>query len=384
MIAHGFPKEFYLADFDIVHYPKQQRTEQSSTENSAPHVFVGSYKISSLRLGGSDDATYTISNQEQSSESRRVISTSLPIEALPSQSPDQMSIILAEAEVLKVACSILDSIPNAPPYYIIINHYHILDCMLDVCLPEDSSEDMKSRVSNIISSFGKWPWSLVNDKLIEIGLDSTLVEHLKKFVSHKGAPKRELSQIGSLFLQLAKDRPHVYAKARRAINHLIQLLATLDDFAVPSNRLSFDASLSSTKEYRSGLVFQVVVVVSEAQVKRHCVALGGRYDDIITDFRSQIPRAPNEDHGNFGCAQAVGLSIAIEKLISIVKRPQETSERVRTADVYVIAEDNLRSAKLQMLSRLWDHNLKTDYIHNPELSLHDQKKKLLCKMAPNI
>jgi len=246
--------------------------------------------------------------------------------------------------------------------------------MLDVCLPEDSSEDMKSRVSNIISSFGKWPWSLVNDKLIEIGLDSTLVEHLKKFVSHKGAPKRELSQIGSLFLQLAKDRPHVYAKARRAINHLIQLLATLDDFAVPSNRLSFDASLSSTKEYRSGLVFQVVVVVSEAQVKRHCVALGGRYDDIITDFRSQIPRAPNEDHGNFGCAQAVGLSIAIEKLISIVKRPQETSERVRTADVYVIAEDNLRSAKLQMLSRLWDHNLKTDYIHNPELSLHDQKK----------
>jgi len=106
-------------------------------------------------------------------------------------SADKLEVILAEAEVLKVATEVMHQFSSfMPPYYIRINHTALLEAIYDMCGIEQDA-DTRSSVSSIIGTLGKSPWSAVRGQLIsELSLTEAVVDDLQRFVQIKGEPKR--------------------------------------------------------------------------------------------------------------------------------------------------------------------------------------------------
>ncbi len=104
---------------------------------------------------------------------------------------DKLEVILAEAEVIKVATEVMDQFSSfMPPYYIRINHTALLEAFYDLCGIEPDI-DTRSSVSSIIGTLGKSPWSAVRGQLIsELSLTEPVVDDLQRFVQIKGEPKR--------------------------------------------------------------------------------------------------------------------------------------------------------------------------------------------------
>ena len=104
---------------------------------------------------------------------------------------DKLEVILAEAEVIKVATEVMDQFSSfMPPYYIRINHTALLEAFYDLCGIEPDVET-RSSVSSIIGTLGKSPWSAVRGQLIsELSLTEPVVDDLQRFVQIKGEPKR--------------------------------------------------------------------------------------------------------------------------------------------------------------------------------------------------
>jgi hypothetical protein len=57
-----------------------------------------------------------------------------------------------------------------------------------------------------------------------------------------------------------------------------------------SQIVMFDPTLSLTGEYKVGLVFQVLVAMGDK--KLNCVAVGGRYDALVSDFEQKRASVP--------------------------------------------------------------------------------------------
>eukprot|EP01122_Echinamoeba_exundans_P017826 TRINITY_DN9778_c0_g1_i1.p1 TRINITY_DN9778_c0_g1~~TRINITY_DN9778_c0_g1_i1.p1 ORF type:complete len:1557 (+),score=338.20 TRINITY_DN9778_c0_g1_i1:220-4890(+) len=198
--------------------------------------------------------------------------------------PKSNGSVLAEAEVLKVAIEIMNKFKSQlPPFYIRINSVRILEAIFDAC-DIDRSSKTRQKIAAIVSTAGKLPWSSVQSQLVrDLGLHENKVEELRRFLQFKGEPKRVISQLGTHFSNFAKASPEVYVKAKRAIRHLFRLLTTLEEFTIDTSQvLLFDPALSLTGEYTSGLVFQVLLIMGDK--KLNCIAVGGRYDAVIQSF----------------------------------------------------------------------------------------------------
>jgi histidyl-tRNA synthetase len=356
-------------------------------------------------------------------------------------SNDKLEVILAEAEVVKVATEVMDQFSSfMPPYYIRINHTALLEAFYDLCGIEPDAET-RSSVSSIIGTLGKSPWSAVRGQLIsELSLTEPVVDDLQRFVQIKGEPKRALSAVESLLSPYTHRYPDACHRARHAVAHTSKLLQAMDDMTVPLTLISFDASMSLTRDFSAGLIFQVVVVMGDHR-KLNCVAVGGRWDRLVdqnthsnepphrnrrhrrsgvdrldkserssertalTESDSEEPSSSNQFSPQNGLASsliekipvsappapvykktnAVGLSFAVDKIIAIKKKrmvqrtaaPQEWPSNVRLFDIFVASPKSLFAERLNITSKLWENDLRVDYWRNRDTSLEEQKRKAI-------
>jgi histidyl-tRNA synthetase len=281
--------------------------------------------------------------------------------------------IMAEAEVIRVAVTTMDSLEDLPPYYVRINHMHLNECIMEICGIEDPQT--RDSINHIIAPLERRElWSLITYRLQqEIGLSDETINTLKNFFQIKGTTQ-VISDLNSFFAQYNGSNRKTTNKATSAIGHLSRLLRVLEDFSVPMSRLYFDTSLVYSKEFITGLNFQIVGVWEIDGKKRlDCLAFGGRYDSLIDYFENNIRNEANDiltDESPYKTI-SVGLTFSVDKILT--RCGTKSDEIPKNLDVFVVSSPSLFSERLHITSRLWLSGIRTDFVRNKATSLLDQQ-----------
>ncbi len=143
-----------------------------------------------------------------------------------------------------------------------------------------------------------------------------------------------------------------------ALKEMGLLFSYLKDLNCLKN-ISFDLSMARGLDYYTGLIFEAILI-SESGKGIGSVCGGGRYDNLVGMFSGKkIP--------------AVGGSVGIERILSILEKKyqQEGSVRTNSCECYVASiGKNLTSNRFEILNKLWDAGIKaeTSYKNTPKTS----------------
>lgn len=272
---------------------------------------------------------------------------------------------LSEAEAIKVVVDILHKSAITDSYEIYVNHANILEAVWawsGVKRPE------RRDVAKLLSSVGCLPpqssdrksrWVHIRRQLMQgLKLPENVVDRLQTVERRwSGCPDEALSRLrGGL-----ADSPLTSS----AIDELSTLQSYLRVWNI-GKHVYVDALMAPVEEYYKGLFFQVNLPKGCCHANSSAgmlLAVGGRYDQLVQQFRT-TPALTS--------VGAVGLSIALEKLI--LAAASEGIEPERGAEVLVCSKGGggLLRERMEVVSELWDGNIKADFVHSLSPSLTEQ------------
>lgn len=234
--------------------------------------------------------------------------------------------MIADAETLKVVSEVLRAL-DVGPFVVKLSHRGILDAILRTCGVDRA---MISTVCSSIDKLDKCAWADVALELAAKGLDAATVDNVARFVTIRGPPSEVLDSLAAMADLDA-------GPALRDMRLLIQYadaLGCMDD-------LVFDLSLARGLDYYTGLIFEAVLVSTDAE---GCgsVAAGGRYDNLVESL------APST---HIPC---VGASIGVDRLCALMKSGD--GEGVRKPPVQVLVAsvgEDMIVPRLRLLKELW-------------------------------
>lgn len=175
----------------------------------------------------------------------------------------------------------------------------------------------QSKFKSICSSVDKLdkePWEKVKKELIDMkGLTEEQCDKLWEFVKLKGSPA-EMMKI------LKEDKPFGDNKLANETIAEMELLFKYTDALEATEFISFDFSLARGLDYYTGLIYEAVLLEGNSLGS---IAGGGRYDGLVGMFSStEIP--------------AVGVSIGIERMFTILEQRAIASKSVRASSTQVL------------------------------------------------
>ncbi|KAI6250314.1 Histidine--tRNA ligase, mitochondrial [Erysiphe necator] len=280
--------------------------------------------------------------------------------------------MLPDAEIVRIASEVFNSLGWKGCYLIKLNHRKILDGIFESCgVPHDNIR----AISSAIDKLDKAPWEEVRKEMVDQkGLDPKIADKIGEYVVQKGQK--------DLLSKLMADENMAENKAARAgMEELDLLFNYLEAFNVMDN-VSFDLSLARGLDYYTGVIFEIVMVdpiCAESNYQTSdiihgvgSIAAGGRYDNLVGMFsgKNQIP--------------CVGISFGVERIFSIVKS-RMTSEnnfdyvRKNAVDCYVMAFGGkgftgLLRERISICTTLWEAGIKAEFLYKIKPKLPNQFK----------
>ncbi|KAH9259429.1 histidine-tRNA ligase [Batrachochytrium salamandrivorans] len=215
--------------------------------------------------------------------------------------------MVPDAECIKVCTEVLDQLgfeKHGLKYEVKVSHRDLLDGVFALCqVPEDNFRQICSAVDKL----DKEPWEVILDEMVNIKhlpMDKALM--LGRFVANQ-QEARDLEHIERLCAESTNES----AKAR--CNQGIASLRKFFDYCalmkVPMANIQFDMTMARGLDYYTGVIFEVVLR-GEGGDDVGSIAGGGRYDNLVGMFSNkQIP--------------CVGISLGVERLITVLQRLQE-------------------------------------------------------------
>ncbi|KAK4173583.1 putative mitochondrial histidyl-tRNA synthetase precursor [Triangularia setosa] len=297
--------------------------------------------------------------------------------------------MIPDAEIIRIINEVFEGLGWQGKYTIKLNSRKILDGIFQVCgVPEASIRPISSAVDKL----DKMPWEDVRKEMVEEkGLAPEVADKIGKYVVLKG--KRELLE------QLQKDEElAANASMQQGFADLDLLFTYLDAFNA-GHSVSFDLSLARGLDYYTGVIYEVVTEGSAPKVSAASaeasaekskkkkgkagededrsddptvgigsVAAGGRYDNLVGMFsgKTQVP--------------CVGISFGIDRIFSIMRANQAKKERKNEVDVFVMAFGGgkdftgLLKERSEIAARLWDANIKAEFLYKVKPKLQNQFK----------
>jgi len=264
--------------------------------------------------------------------------------------------MLPDAECIKVVSEILKSL-DIGDFVIKLNHRKILDGMFEACgVPSDKFRTICSSVDKLDKS----PWAEVKKEMIdEKGLDEASADRIGEYVRFSGG--QEL--VDKL---LADEKLKKVPAAVEGLEGMRLLLKYCTIFGV-TDQILFDLSLARGLDYYTGVIYEAVLKNEKKSKKKDeetvgSIAGGGRYDNLVGMFDAKGKQVP-----------CVGVSIGVERVFAILEAKNAAEKlKLRTSDVQVYvasAHKGLHEKRLEILSKLWDGDIKAEhsYKQNPKL-----------------
>jgi len=246
---------------------------------------------------------------------------------------------MADAEVIAVASAALENV--GVDYKVCLNDRQIAESVLGKF---GLNQDKKVAVMRIIDKLDKSGEEGIVSMLMEMGLDSSLVDQIVAFVSMKGSNEEKLSYVEKLM----GDN-----KCTKDIRDTLNFLA---DYGL-AGRMSVDYSITRGLDYYTGIVFEF----KNASDARIAIGGGGRYDELIGLY------------SNGKSVPAVGVSLGIDRIMEMLGASSSieyTYAKVFVADVkeenyhYALKVANgLRASAIPTDINIADRNLTNQFAY---------------------
>jgi histidyl-tRNA synthetase len=264
--------------------------------------------------------------------------------------------MLPDAECVKVVSEILSTL-DIGDFVIKLNHRKLLDGMFEACgVPADKFRTICSSVDKL----DKLPWADVKKEMMsEKGLDEATANKIGEYVRLNGSVELTEKLLSDPKLKNVKS-------AVQGLEDIKLLLKYCNLFGV-LHLVSFDLSLARGLDYYTGVIYEAVLKGEQVNKKKEeetigSVAGGGRYDNLVGMFDSKGKQVP-----------CVGVSIGVERVFAILEARNAAKQiKVRTSEIQVYvasAHKGLHEKRLEILSKLWDGQIKAEhsYKSNPKL-----------------
>ena len=216
-------------------------------------------------------------------------------------------------------------------------------------------------ICSSVDKLDKTPWEEVKKEMLDKGLPESVTDKIKTFVVLNGHPKELLEKIKSDG-ELGKD-----PSAAKGIEELGFLFDFLECFGV-IDKFSFDLSLARGLDYYTGVIYEGILT-DPNQVGS--IAGGGRYDNLVGIFGGNIP--------------AVGFSVGVERVFTILEEKAKKEMNVRTVetDVMVASIDKgLLKERMRICAELWKSGIKAEFVHKENAKLPAQLSDAEQKKIP--
>ncbi|XVF00489.1 hypothetical protein REPUB_Repub04eG0005300 [Reevesia pubescens] len=251
-------------------------------------------------------------------------------------------------EVIRILSEVLNEL-NIGDYEIKLNHRNLLDGVLEICgVPPGKFRTICSSIDKLDKqSFEQVKKEMVEEK----GLSVETADKIGTFVKIRGPPLELLSKImgGSEGSELLK-----HSASKEALSDLSVLFEALDKSRC-IDKVVFDLSLARGLDYYTGVIFEAAF---KGGVQVGSIGAGGRYDNLI---------------GNFGTKQvpAVGMSLGIERVLTIMEeKAQNQTVRATETQVLVAVLGDKLSVAAELVSELWDVDVKAEYKVHKKIMKH--------------
>ena len=253
--------------------------------------------------------------------------------------------MLPDAEVIKVACEILQQLPIGS-FEIKVNHRGLLDAMLQKAgVPQHKFKTICSSIDKL----DKESWEHVrHEMVVDKGLEEPVADEVGKLVLRSGKPKELLEDLKGSFGE------------NNALWELSQLFEFLEDMKV-LELMNFELSLARGLDYYTGVIYEAVL--TDPSVAVGSIAAGGRYDNLVGMFSASGEDIP-----------CVGVSIGIERIFAIMEEEARKKGGCHTSPVNVFVasagkEELLIRERVKICSELWNAGIsaKTSYSATPKM-----------------
>ncbi|XP_075470288.1 eIF-2-alpha kinase GCN2 isoform X3 [Ascaphus truei] len=263
-----------------------------------------------------------------------------------------MNSYLPIAETIYTIFEIIQEFPvlQQRNYSIYVNHTSLLKAILLHCgVPEDKL----TQVYNIL-------FDAVNEKLTKremeakfcnLSLSENSLNRLYRFIEQEG----ELQDLEPMMASLTKQKTVVGVLAKQGIKDLEEVVGLVKRLGIKL-QVVVNFGLVYKMQQHSGVVFQFIAFIKRRQrMVRDILAAGGRYDQLISQFRG-----PQTGATALPCA--VGVSIAIDTISVALS---STEEHVSSCDLLVVSAGLMSENRtIGIIQKLWTAGITVEIMYD--------------------
>ncbi|XP_070577673.1 eIF-2-alpha kinase GCN2-like [Ptychodera flava] len=272
-----------------------------------------------------------------------------------------------EAEVLHAVCEIINEIPalQCRCYVIKLNHTKILKGIFKHCgIPEEKHREVYDIIKDVKNE--KLTTVQIKTRLCSLlSLSVEAVDNLYKYIQFEGS----YSEVSQFLKNLTRRKgPNNTNDIKTGLHELEAIISHAQILGI---RLQMEVCLGLVLnvEIYSGSMFRFSADVNHKKRKKvtDVLAIGGRYDDLISDLRVNFTSATVSPPS----LRAVGVSIAYDKLVSAVLDDHENTSSVVDALVCAVGSKPLLKDRIKVVRDLWAAGVRADMIYDSNLSLEE-------------
>jgi histidyl-tRNA synthetase len=247
-----------------------------------------------------------------------------------------------DIEILQLADNLLSKLLGTSTFTIRLNHKDIIvQYLTKLLVPSDKMQTVCSSIDKL----DKRELDDVCRELTQKGLDGEIIMGIKKFISElllNGGSPREILDYLKGFID---DATYILFSSVLDRLHLIGL-----------SNIVFDPLLVRGLDYYTGIIFEGYY--TDKLIMPTSICAGGRYDNLIGKF------------SNHGKIPAVGLSLGVERIVTILENTGLFKFPLKSADVYVASVGkNILNDRIKLCGELRKLNISTmmSHLENPKM-----------------
>ncbi|XP_063427677.1 eIF-2-alpha kinase GCN2-like [Mytilus trossulus] len=263
--------------------------------------------------------------------------------------------LIPDAEILIIVQEIINEFPalQSRSYYVKINHVTILRAVLMHSGIEDHLfDDVMTALSG-----PKVDSKTHTKSLNSLGLSEQVISSLLNFLEMEGP----FSKISSFLRCITKTKGEAASLAKQGLHELETVINHAVSMGCKLQMIVSLGFLYSVHQY-SGVIFQVMC--DHRKKNRNIpdvLAVGGRFDDLISKFHSPITHSLSQQYSI--TQHAVGVSIHFEKIVSALVDYPEYQPSTR-CDILVcaIGHKPMLKDRMTIIKDLWAAGLKAELL----------------------
>nr|XP_056707847.1 eIF-2-alpha kinase GCN2 [Euleptes europaea] len=264
------------------------------------------------------------------------------------------------AETIYTISEIIQEFPvlQERNYSIFLNHTALLKAILLHCgIPEDKHNQVYIILYDAVTE--KLTKREVEAKFCNIYLSPNNLGRLYRFIEQKG----ELQELIPMLNTLLKQKTGISSLVKLGIKELEETTGLLKKLGIKL-QVSINLGLVYKMQLHNGIVFQFIAYIKRRQrIVTEILAAGGRYDHLIPQFRGP---------------QAVGVSIAIDKISSAVLNMEEPIT-VSSCELLVVGIGQVAKARaISIVQKFWAAGIAAEIMYDWSQPLEELQEYCRC------